>query len=119
MADDFWIPRLTVRRVLDGDTIEAEDVDLGYHVHIRGVMFRILGVNAPEMKGSSRPAGQIAKEYTAAWLAVHAGHGVGLLVASIGSDNFGRWLGDVYCGLGDHLGEGLLASGNAVVYLPK
>lgn len=116
---DFWIPRLTVRRVLDGDTVEAEDVDLGYHVHIRGVMLRVLGVNAPEVHGSSRPAGQVATEFTRGWLALHSGHGGGLLVQSTGSDNFGRWLSDVYCGLGDHLGEGLLASGNAVAYLPK
>lgn len=42
-------------RVVDGDTVEL-DIDLGFNVTIRETC-RLRGINAPEMRGASRPAG--------------------------------------------------------------
>jgi micrococcal nuclease len=112
--DDF-VRAFTVRRVVDADTLVADDVDLGYHTHVRGIEYRLLGVDAPEMRGSTRPAGVVATDYTRAWLDEHGKHG-GLFARSIKTDSFGRYLAVVRCGEGHSLGDALLASGNAVPY---
>jgi len=46
-------------RIIDGDTVEL-DIDLGLHVHIRRVC-RLLGINAPEIKGPSVAEGERTK----------------------------------------------------------
>lgn len=53
--------RAKVIRVVDGDTVEV-DVDLGFQIHTK-MMLRLYGINAPELKGPSRVAGQAAKNY--------------------------------------------------------
>lgn len=53
--------RAKVIRVVDGDTVEV-DVDLGFQIHTK-MMLRLYGINAPEMKGPSRAAGQAAKTF--------------------------------------------------------
>lgn len=53
--------RAKVIRVVDGDTVEV-DVDLGFQIHTK-MMLRLYGINAPEMKGPSRVAGQAAKMF--------------------------------------------------------
>lgn len=53
--------RAKVIRVVDGDTVEV-DVDLGFQIHTK-MMLRLYGINAPEMKGPSRVAGQAAKKF--------------------------------------------------------
>ena len=53
--------------VVDGDTFDAElDVWLGL-VAVERV--RVLGINAPELKGATKEAGLAAKQFTADWLA--------------------------------------------------
>jgi micrococcal nuclease len=114
MSDEF-VRAFTVLRVVDADTLVADDVDLGYHTHVRGIEYRLLGVDAPEMRGPSRPAGIVATAFTASWVDAHAGHG-GLFARSVKTDSFGRYLASVSCGEGHDLGGALLASGNAVPY---
>ncbi len=53
--------RARVLRVIDGDTVEAE-IDLGFRVSLE-VMLRLVGINAPEMRGSDRPHGLAAKQH--------------------------------------------------------
>lgn len=54
-----------VTRVIDGDTFIGD-----VHTHImdselilRNIYFRMLDINAPEMRGASKPEGQRAKEF--------------------------------------------------------
>jgi micrococcal nuclease len=47
--------RASVIRILDGDTVEL-DVDLGCWVHVHRIC-RLLGINAPEVKGATLAEG--------------------------------------------------------------
>jgi len=47
--------------VYDGDTFRA-DVDLGFRVTCRGLDFRMLGINAPEVRGETRAAGLASRD---------------------------------------------------------
>ena len=53
--------------MIDGDTIVL-DIDLGFGIWRLGQKVRVLGVNAPEMRGAPREAGRIAKAATTDWL---------------------------------------------------
>ncbi len=114
--------RLTVLRVVDGDTLDV-NIDLGFQMTLAGQRIRLLRVNTPEIKGPTREAGMRAKAFTADWLKSHSnllmrsrkiepGHAV--------EDSFGRYLVEVF---GDNekgeqtcLNDALLSSGNAVPF---
>lgn len=51
--------RCSSLRTIDGDTAIL-DIDLGLHVHIQRTA-RLLGINAPEIKGATREAGERSK----------------------------------------------------------
>lgn len=107
-----------VVEVHDGDTFTAS-VDLGYHTLARSVIFRIARVNSPEMgrkDGPTRKAADAARVYTQDWLIEHRAH-AGLFVRSTATDNWQRYLAEVFCGQDHNLSDGLLASGNAVLYV--
>lgn len=46
-----------ITKVVDGDTVHA-DINLGFNVILRDVSLRLIGINAPEMKGGTRAEGQ-------------------------------------------------------------
>lgn len=50
-----------VTAVYDGDTITC-DIDLGCSVWVRGEKIRLLGINAPEVRGSERGRGIQSRE---------------------------------------------------------
>jgi len=114
--------RFAVDRVIDGDTIEG-DIDLGFSVKLDDQRLRLLRVNTPERKGSTRAAGDRAKAFTERWLANHAN----IVIRSrkrdprhADKDAFGRYLVEVY---GDDeggrqlcLNDALVDSGNAVLF---
>ena len=51
-----------ISKVIDGDTVKA-DIDLGFSVILKDQSFRLYGINAPEMKGESKPRGEKSKEW--------------------------------------------------------
>lgn len=55
--------RISVLRVIDGDTIEA-DIDLGFGVWITDRL-RLASIDAPEVRGETRQMGLEAKKYLA------------------------------------------------------
>jgi endonuclease YncB( thermonuclease family) len=78
IADEDSIPfasqwrDATVERVVDGDTFDFENVDLGFGIkfderfrllHIAGLENRKLAVDAWEVRGEERPLGLEAAEY--------------------------------------------------------
>ena len=114
--------RFSVDRVIDGDTIDG-DIDLGFSVHLDDQRLRLLRVNTPERKGSTRAAGDRAKAFTERWLANHAN----IVIRSrkrdrqhAERDSFGRYLVEVYGddegGRQECLNDSLLQSGNAVLF---
>lgn len=54
--------RAQVVGVYDGDTITA-DIDLGLGVWLKGVKLRLLGLNTPEVRGSDRGSGIVARDW--------------------------------------------------------
>lgn len=105
-------------RTIDGDTVVMV-IDLGFHVNMR-IEFRLLDINAPEMKGQTRDAGVAAKAYLEGLLAVGT-----LSVRSIKpvtTDKYGRWLADITVTRPDgstfSANQKMLADGFAVPYNP-
>lgn len=109
---------IIVGRVIDGDTIVAADVDLGYRVHRHDVTYRVLGVDCPEVHGATKQAGLEAREFTSLWLVEHRSFHGGLMAWSVKEDSFGRWLAEIYCVQGEHsLSVDLLRSGHAAPFV--
>lgn len=54
--------RIKVERVKDGDTLVASFY-LGLGIWLNDQPVRLLGINAPEMKGDSRPEGEAVKSF--------------------------------------------------------
>ena len=80
-------------RVIDGDTVVL-DVDLGYTVRVI-VTFRLYGIDAPEVTGENKIAGQASKAALQKILdnAVPDAKGNKLIyVDSTGRDKYGRWV---------------------------
>lgn len=115
---DNYVRAFTPDHCIDGDTIVAGTVDLGYHVNATGITYRIARVNAPEMgtrTGPTRASANAAKAYTELWLIEHAAHG-GLFAESTQTDSWRRYLAEITCGQGHNLSDDLLTSGHAVPY---
>ena len=62
MIDFLYHYKMTVVRVVDGDTVYG-DVDLGFNVGNKKMEFRLAKINTPEIKGSTREAGLTSKKY--------------------------------------------------------
>lgn len=101
--------RSTVLRVIDGDTIVLR-VDLGFRLSVE-VTVRLWGIDAPEVHGATREAGNKA---TARLLALCP---VGSIVtlASKQLDKYGRSVGSVTTADGTDVGRALVAEGLAAV----
>ena len=48
-------------KVYDGDTVTA-DIDLGFCVILKAQKLRLIGIDAPEIRGSERPEGILARD---------------------------------------------------------
>ena len=113
----------TVLAVHDGDTITC-DVDLGFKTWLRGVKFRLYGINAPEL---STDRGPVARDALAGQL---PGNGqVTLLTLPSNAmplspdkvEKFGRWLATVIVTQPDgtrlSLNKWMVDNGHAVPFM--
>jgi micrococcal nuclease len=106
--------RATLRRVIDGDTLDLA-IDLGFECTLV-TRVRLLGLNTPEVVGASKPQGLIAAAFVQHWCDHRAGL---VLVRSYKAklrEKYGRWLVEVWTadGQGGSLNQELLARGLAV-----
>ena len=83
--------RAVVVRIVDGDTIRV-DLDLGLHVWQRNMPLRLLGYDAPEVRGEERPQGLLASAALAELLPI----GTEIIVETRKGDGFGRYLAQVW-----------------------
>jgi micrococcal nuclease len=77
-----------VIRVIDGDTIECR-VDLGFHVSCTQ-RFRLLDVDAPEVRGPEKGQGLIIKHKLRELI-----EGLEVEIESEKTGKFGRWLAHI------------------------
>lgn len=103
-----YLYRAVVKRIIDGDTIRV-DWDLGAHVTLKDQPLRLLGLNAPELRGPTRPAGIAARN----WLAARLPVGSEIVIHTVKDDAFGRYLAWVWVGF-DLINEEMIAAGHAV-----
>lgn len=113
----LWTYRARLERVVDGDTVDLY-IDAGFRSY-RSERLRLLGVNCPEVHGTSKAAGLASTAYTANWLQ----QGVALdqwplVVQTHRSDAFGRYLATIWRVVdGTCLNEALLEAGMAVAFM--
>ena len=106
--------RARIVRVIDGDTVEAE-VDLGFHISSR-MRLRLFGINAPEIKGPTRPAGLAARDYLQNLIDTHtdSNHELMIRTQKDATEKYGRCLATLVAS-DVNLNEALIAAGHAVV----
>lgn len=114
MPAQQWVFPARLVRVIDGDS-QVLEISLGFHLY-RIDHIRLLGVDAPEVRGVSKVAGDLATAYVRAWYAQAQGEWP-LVVRTYKSDSFGRYLALCWRIIdGACLNRDLLAAGHAVVY---
>jgi micrococcal nuclease len=106
--------RATVRRVVDGDTLDLA-IDLGFECTLV-TRVRLLGLNTPEVVGASKSLGLASAAFVQQWCDNRAGN---VLVRSYKAkqrEKYGRWLVEAWSadGQGSSLNQELLARGLAV-----
>ena len=118
-----WIFPADMIRLVDGDTQEFE-VDAGFHTD-RRITDRLLGVNCPETKGASRPAGLAASDFSRQW---YEGHDEIIIQTRPDpkhwTDSFRRYLVRVQgrnltTGAREDLAQSLLAAKHAVPFMEE
>lgn len=108
--------RAQITDVHDGDSVTA-NVDLGFHTWIHDEKFRLLGIDAPELKGETKAAGIRSRDALAGRVL-----GKELTICTVkgtgGADKrekFGRYLVKIY--IGDELvNDWMVEQGYAVPY---
>lgn len=105
-----------IKRVIDGDTVEAE-IDLGFHVTFT-VTLRLAGINAPETKGTERPRGLAATRYLDSLITDLTGGTRELTVRTQKdvTEKYGRYLAVLMAG-DVNLIDRMLADGHAVPFM--
>lgn len=117
MVPVAWAYRARPVKVIDGDTIDVM-VDAGFN-NYRTERLRLLGLNTPELKGESRPAGIAATKFVVQWLDVRKPLDEWpLIVQTHKSDAFGRYLAKVWRVFDERcLNDDLLLEGHAVPFM--
>jgi micrococcal nuclease len=87
---NLWNYRGTVKRIIDGDTIEVE-VDCGFRI-IHNCHLRLKGIDAPEVRGPEREAGLKATDFLETLIPV----GSKILFTSAKGKYHSRWVAEIY-----------------------
>jgi micrococcal nuclease len=104
--------------VYDGDTVTA-DIDLGFGVVLHSQKLRLLGINAPELRGETKLRGMTSRD----WL-IGKILGRDVLICTRKDkrtetdkhDSFGRWLAEIFID-GASVNQQLVELGLAVPYM--
>lgn len=112
MIEQNYVYNAIVRSVYDGDTIRV-DIDCGFNHWIHNESIRLMGIDAPEIRGDERPEGLITK----AWLLekIPVGTKIMLQTYKDRKGKYGRYLGYIWLD-GVNLNEQMIEEGFATVY---
>ena len=106
--------RAFVRKVYDGDTITV-DIDLGFDVILQAQKIRLSRINAPEIRGESRPDGLKSRD------ALRSKIGNKWILIKTQKDKkgkYGRWLADIFLEE-ENINDWLMTEGLATKYGKK
>lgn len=118
MSTHRYLWRASVSRVVDGDTLDVV-LDAGFR-RSGTERVRVYGVNCPEVKGETRPAGLAATAFTTDWIANRTAESWPFVIETFKTDVFGRYLARVWpAGAvdGPDLSQALLDAGHAVPFI--
>lgn len=103
-------------KVYDGDTITLV-IDLGFNVSVKEV-FRLYGIDTPEVRGEEREDGLISRDWLRERLytAYETDKEIIIKTFKDKKGKYGRWLGEVFID-GININEQLIAEGLAVEYM--
>ena len=92
MTPDLYVYRAYVTKVYDGDSITV-DFDLGMYVTLRKQKIRLIGINAPEVRGEQREQGLISRDRLREkildkWVVIQT--------QKDKKGKYGRWLGTIW-----------------------
>jgi micrococcal nuclease len=88
----MYIYNAHVLSVYDGDTITV-DIDLGFRIAVKKLKVRLYGLNAPEIKGVSKPQGQVSRDALRSRI---LDQDIVLHTIKDEQEKYGRWLGIIY-----------------------
>lgn len=107
-----------VTEVIDGDTVSMT-VDVGFYMFTK-IRVRLLHINAPEIHTKDleeKKRGLVSKTFLKSLL-----EGKDVIVKTQKTDNFGRWLGEVFLDDGEHsinVNQLLVDQGYAVPFMTE
>lgn len=103
-----------VKSIYDGDTIRV-DIDLGFGIIFSDQSIRLLGIDAPEVRGEQRLQGLSSRNFVVERIPV--GSSVTVQTIKDHKEKFGRYLATIYYGDEQkNLNEELIHSGMAKPY---
>lgn len=100
-----------VTKVYDGDTITV-DFDLGFGIILKKQKIRLIGINAPEVRGEQREDGLKTRDELRKRI---LGKKVIIKTSKDKKGKYGRWLGEVFI-KDENINQWLLNEGLAVEY---
>jgi micrococcal nuclease len=101
-----------VTAVYDGDTCTV-DIDLGLNTWIRGEKVRLNRINAPEMTGTDKPKGTVARDYLRSLV---LDKDIMLQTVKDAREKYGRYLGELWlevAGQPQNVNDAMVAAGHA------
>jgi micrococcal nuclease len=118
MPTHLWTFPARLEKIVDGDTIDVLS-DNGVNTY-RVLRLRMMGINAPETKGESKQAGDIATNHVRDWVSALPDMKWPILIQTYKADDWGRYIAVVWnVATGASLNMEMLTSGNAVPYVAK
>ena len=111
--------RCRITRVIDGDTVDCV-IDVGFGLQSTHRL-RLMGINAPEVKGESKGAGHAATEHLKTLLEQSTDSDGYHLIHTEKDDAFGRYLALIYMdqSASDTVNQRMIRDGHAVEYRRK
>lgn len=109
--DSLYTYRATVTSVYDGDTITCT-ISLGFDIELKDQKIRLLGINAPEVRGEQRESGLVTRDRLREKI---DGKQVLLKTKKDKKGKYGRWLGTIWIEEED-VNQWLLSEGLAQEY---
>jgi len=90
MIDKLYHYKAKIVSVYDADTVRA-DIDFGFGRWGRDIALRLLGINAPELRGDEKPQGIISRDALRSLILDQD-----VIIRTFKKGKYGRYLADIF-----------------------